>query len=228
MRKHYLIFFLVVSNYSFAQTIITELNFPYHKGYGLEMKGTYKDYDNNGELKDSGVKGMIYNIPHEETVKKETWVVFRVKFFRGTDSTIHNNTFLTQDSKGMTWWTADPATNDFDKHRTQAIKLPLQKGKEWKTYFSDDKVVCHCFATDTIIKTHIGDLPAFGIQTRYVVQKTSEYAMVVYFIEFYNQAIGKIGTIDKTYIEYFGTNKKILISEEEETLSNYTGYKDTN
>ena len=86
--------------------------------------------------------------------------------------------------------------------------------------------VCYCFTTDTIIKTHIGDLPAFGIQTKYVVQKTSDYQMVVYFTEFYNQSISKIGTIDKTYIEYFGTNKKILVSEEEESLSNYTGYKD--
>ena len=214
---------LLLSTSAIAQTI-TELKFPYHKGYSLSMEGENKTYDVKGNLTATKKIGFIYSIPHEEMHKKENWVVFRVKDYTNTDTTLINNTFLTQDSKGMTWWTANPESNEFDKHRTLAIKLPLEKGKSWKSYLQDMKTTSRCISTDTLIVTNIGTYYAFGVETRLVIEKTNNYQVVLYFTEFYNQEIGKIKTEDKTYLEYLGVNKKILLSESSQSLSNYTGY----
>jgi hypothetical protein len=205
------------------QPTIDHLDFPYNLNYNLHLKGNLVIYDKQtGKEESSKLSEVFYHINKQKTNKDENMANFHCNQVSFLDSTFYDSPLLIN-KKGMEYWLEDSAASKKAKHKTQAILLPLYQGKKWSTYADDLKEEATCFATSTPLKTPCGTFDAFGIETTIVVEKTSEYQVVLKIQDYYTQKVGKIGSVMDTYVQ-FNTGKKIPLRKEELYLVDYTGY----
>lgn len=211
-----------------VKKIIDHLEFPYNKDYDLQLKGTSIVYDQfNGRVKGEEKSETIYHIDDQKIDAHGNWTNFHVIQVTNKDSLVLAKSPLCLNKKGMVWGLEKTDAHEGDKHQTQAILLPLYKGKTWKAYFNDMKCVFTCVTADTSITTPCGTFDAFGVQYNAIVEQKKDYTVRVLAKEFYNQKIGKIATQYVTLVEFAKVRKKIVVNRDEQKVVYYTGYQAT-
>ncbi len=207
-----LIFLIIgVSGLSAQVTSIKKLEFPYKNGYEFTMTDTTIEYDQynfpTGQ-KTQNIKYTVKDNPEKEGVLSFFLAIFDNESGKFLDA---RPSYLTLDSKGMSWWTEKSEQEKGKK--TQAIKLPLKVGTSWKSSFGGYASTMTCIATDTILNTIYGPISCFGVSYEAVAQENSELKIHLKVKEFYNIYAGKVHTEDVTYLLVKSTNKERIIAK---------------
>ena len=156
MKKLLLILLFLDAGKIFAQKI-TSLDFPYHKNYVLQPSGIqtmFSFYTQTDSAKD------CYEIKEENISTEADTTNFSAIFIVGKDSAAFARSKLWINAKAMFFIVYKNSTCI-----TQAIALPLYKGKKWKTKINGDNTKCECTSTDTLIKTPAGHFHCFCIKS---------------------------------------------------------------
>jgi hypothetical protein len=225
-----IMFFTFIVSFANAQTkpdsmvvkagkTINELNFPYKIGYKLTLKGTFEKFDKYNFPTETVVSDLYYSVTG---IDEKNNIRFKLKEIKGKDTTVYNNTFLNFDKNGLFWWGNDDSTGWKDKHRTQAVSLPLYKGKKWKTYLNNKKVESECVATDSMLVTPAGTFSAFGTKYTLKVDENKNFTTYQEVEEFYNTEIGKIASSNRIYYILSKNGQTFNSIRETHLLSSYS------
>jgi hypothetical protein len=203
---------------------IKELKFPYAPGYELILEGNTVEYDQyNFPSKKTGssIKYKFYAGEQKDTSIQR----ISMEIYSGGDTLKSDNTFLILNTQGMTWWMKDPTNKQLnEKHKTEAIKLPMEKGTTWPIYLGDVLSTAACITTDTLIDTPVGQLHAFGVRYNTILKDNKDYKVYSVTTEYYTQEIGKVMVISTTYIYLKGQKRNTRISEETVKVKSYRKY----
>ena len=220
-KTRFLIFIMLCSTGVNAQSI-TELKFPYHSGYTLNLKGTMTEVLKDGS-KQIDSSFTFYYINKELDVKNESWANFQCTSVSGNQRNSYESPLLVN-ANGMCYRAPDKKPTK--KNLVQAISLPLVEGKEWTTIVEGNSASCKCISVHTFITSTKGDIDCFCIQTIALLEKSKGYEYKMKVLEFYNQDIGKVAY--NSYYYYEKPNGEVLnVMEVKEVVSDY-GFKGKN
>jgi hypothetical protein len=195
---------------------IYKLNFQYYDGFYMLYTNKLSFFDKYNFPNNISQGIVEYKFSY---YKDSTRLVRYVQ--KGKYDSFDVKTFLNLNEKGMEWWMYDDSLAKYrERHHTQAIHLPLYKGKVWKTWLNDTRAEVECITTDTLIKTPLGNKRCFGIRYFMTLPKTKQLPeRTVEFREYYEAGLGKVYSIVITYYELKETKRVYRLSEEEVMIS---------
>ena len=187
MKKFFVLISCITSLNTFSQTI-TELKFPYQKGYHMHFKGTETQYTNGGG-KTVLNSETYYDIQSGTNLNGMQTVVFQSKFISGKDTTFDNSP-LSVNENGMCYWF--PSDKGGYQKPVWAIKLPLTEGSQWKCTYNGHKANCRVVSLNTKVNTPMGEKEAICIETVVHLGWQNGYEQIEKILDFYNQDLGKV------------------------------------
>lgn len=212
---------LFISPGAFSQnSSIDELHFPYTENYVFHLSGekvVYDKYNFPSKTYRSTIKYRSYDVRPTKKGKVMKFELREISDEEGSDSNDVRQSFLTLDNKGMSWYTINEKTGKKEK-TTQAIKLPLTAGSSWTTMLWGNKAPYLCLHTDTVIETSEGRLQAFSVKSVTTID-SKDYIIVVEWVEYYSQYLGKIGTDEKQYVIIKADGRTLNLQTEKLRLS---------
>ena len=220
MKNVFLLVLLVSVNLMHGQTI-SQLTFPYLKGYHMYFKGTENQYSQSG-LSSTKNSETVYDVKSGVELDGMNTVTFHSAFISGKD-TAFDNSPLSLNENGMCYWFAD-SKGGYQKP-VWAIKLPLSEGKTWKTNYGENKAVCKVISMNTTVKLPSGEVNAFCIETIVALGWQNGYQQVEKILDYYNQEIGKVSMTITYYWQSKDGKKVVPTLEVDEVLQQYSGIK---
>jgi len=211
---------------------ITELKFPYRKGFHLSYSGKVIDYDRYNFPESTLPSTFTYYIS-DEVKEGDRWIVnFQFHSITDTNTISFDKTYLFIDDGGMYFWIENDPQNvrngvqaKLKEKKTHAITLPLHAGDTWKTMgYDEKKAQFTCSTLDTVIETKKGSIHCFAIYSVNAVQSDKEYTVYSKTTDYYNQDIGKVATNTLVYVVFLANGKSRRINESDYVLEDY--YKD--
>lgn len=194
---------------------VSQLHFPYEKGLEMELRGNTVEYDEfNFPLKTKEYV-MHYSVTENTAGGKGNTALFDIDIVVDKDTVSKNNlSHLYLNAKGMSWKSAQ------DKEKlTQAILLPLEKGKTWYTSFGNQKNKMTCITVDSSMTLYLGEVKTFGVQYELVDNSNPRFVVHQDMAEYYNQYLGKVAVTVRQYGIERTTGRKFVFYTEDVLLS---------
>lgn len=216
------VIFFFLTSIGFYQTIsaqcqvVEELNFPYEKGLEMTLRGKTVKYDNyNFPLKTLDYS-VHYSVKSNTLSSKGNAAVFEINTVVDKDTTLrHFRSNLYINAKGMSWTASDNGKGKL----TQAIELPLQKGKRWYTdYQGNQKNRMTCVSMDSTFTLYLGKVRGFGIMYEVAMGRDERFDYFEEYYEWYNNHLGKIALFVKRYGVERETGRQFVMYTEEAKL----------
>ncbi|MBX9853490.1 MAG: hypothetical protein K2X86_17230 [Cytophagaceae bacterium] len=208
-----------------AEKIITELNFPYKKGYQMEYftKSTFFNPDGSVRLNDSAFLSLKINDEYlEKGGKIHEWLMIPGSKVKSIPDTMY--TLI--DKSGLINW-FDPDLFPGGDRKSDVIILPLKKDTAWKSYFFTYPAKATCISTDTTITSDSVSYNTFLIKYEFtpdymnyfIKDQTKEEVRGVLY-DFYSPSEGKVLTKTDFYVTEKSSGKHLY-----KILSNKTRLK---
>lgn len=214
-------FFFSFSTEVYSQNVsIDELHFPYTENYIFHLSGETVIYDKYNFPSKTYMHTIKYRSADVQQTKKGKTMRFELRSVSNEENSDTNEvhqSFLTLNNKGMSWYGIDEKTGKKQK-TTQALKLPLAAGTSWTTVLWGNKAKFECLNTDTIIETSEGRLHAFSVKSVTSID-AKDYTIVIEWVEYYSQYLGKIGTDERQYVIIKAEGRTLNLQTEKLRLS---------
>lgn len=182
----------------------------------MSLKGKYTQYDNlNFPLKTLDY-AIHFTITDSKTDGQNHTSKFETRVIRDKDTVVRGDVSdLTIGPKGMSYsFPGSPKSK-----ATQAIVLPLERGKRWTTYYGNDKSRLTCVTMDSTITLYLGPVRAFGVLYELPNGKDERFDYYEITYDWYNNHLGKVATQFKRYGVERETGRIFVFYLEEASLA---------